>query len=269
MSNTQDKAAAFKAELDSLTAKKRASACTKLVKGLVKEYKGTTARAYLTKYRAAIKNTYPELLHKLTIPKAVQAKIQKLDNKKVAQKNRQQAAIFNHKSMIEAAIKLLGSGHVGRTCAALCLLTGRRMTEIMKTAKFTNCNNNSNTVYFKGQLKQDNADLKYKIYTLADRAKIKAALKFIRQTADCRKMTAAQVDAKYNNTVNTYVKREFAKYIGGGRSSHDLRRCYAAIIADRYKPADKSVSAFYAEILGHGLDDVGTALRYQSFYIKS
>ena len=172
--------------------------------------------------------------------------------------------------MIQCAERMLKNDSVADITAGLCLLTGRRMSEVLKTAKFTNRSNNTNKAYFSGQLKSKGTDKlkdKVAIYTLVDRAIIKEATKRLRQLCDTSKLTTEQINRKFESSVNSACWSSFDMYIGKC-TSHDLRKVYGAICREWYKPAEQSDNSFLASILGHSSEDLNTVNSYNKYYLK-
>ncbi len=176
--------------------------------------------------------------------------------------------IKNYEDMIQRAIKLLDSSKYVDIAAALCLLTGRRPTEILKTAKFTNSKNSKKVMHFKGQLKTKRIDLKYEIYVLGNsKEKCKKALKVLRSMLDTTKLSNSDTGKRYNQVINDKVNAHFSSYLGRC-SSYDLRKAYATICTKEYKPTSQAINSFLSQILGHESDDINTANSYQKYYIE-
>ena len=258
----------FQESLTGLTPEKVNKAIKKEIKSLLNEYKPTSVRRYLTMYRKALKSSILLDYRDLKIDEKLQKKITKDQNRRVVKTNKKISKIRNYKRMISDAISLLESDKISEIVCALCFLTGRRSTEILKTAKFTNSKNSQNVVYFKGQLKTNDASLKYEIYTLgSSRDKCKKALKRLRQIANTRDLSNAQVNSKYKSTVNYKVTPLFGKYIGHA-SAHDLRSAYVTICTMLYKNDTQSVNSFLSQILGHNPEDLSTANSYHKYYVE-
>jgi hypothetical protein len=259
----------FREEIKELTTSEARRVIKKEIKSLLKEYKPTSVRRYLTLYRKALEGDKDILIKYLKLDGKSQRAIERKQNKAVVKMNKKLLKIRNYEQLISDAIELLESDKISEITCALCLLTGRRMTEILKTAKLTNSRNSQKVATFKGQLKTKDANLKYEIYVLGNsRDKCKRALKRLRQLADTRSLSPEQVNSKYKSTVNYKVTPLFGKYIGSA-SAHDLRKVYATISTHLYKSDSQSVNSFLSQLLGHNQEDITTANSYQKYYIKN
>lgn len=269
-----DKVAEFNKRIESLSIKESANKAKKEVEQLLKEYSPKTVRTYLTSYRKSLIGDKIMISRYLSVPKKVQNKITKDYNRKIAKSQKKGIPVRNVEGMISQAIDLLDSNNVGEIAAALCLMTGRRMTEILKTAKFTNSKNSQKVMYFKGQLKTEDQNLKYEIYALKSmRDKCKAALKKLRSMIDTKNMTNFEVSRKYENVVNSACRRLFSRNVGRMDldfcTAHTLRNIYALYCLENYKTdVAQKPNSFLSQILGHGSDDVETANSYQKYYLK-
>jgi len=241
---------------------------------LLKTYKPASVRRYLTIYRKGLANHLSvDVRAILTIPQNLQNKIEKRYTKKVAKRHKKLISIKNNEVMIQKAVELLESKKWFEIAAGLCLLTGRRATEVLKTAKLTNCDNSQSKAFFKGQLKSkglDKSKEKYPIYILGDsKNKCKDALKKLRAVLDCKKLSNYETGIKYNSQLNKTVKKYYSKYVKiDGLSSHTLRNVYSVICIKEFKKDYQTRNSFLANILGHGENDVDTANSYQKFYLK-
>jgi len=158
---------------------------------------------------------------------------------------------------------------VQEVVAALLLLTGRRVTEIWKTAEF-HPSDKKKTVYFLGQLKtkENEAAPAYLIPILAEPAIIMAALDNVRARADCTDLDNDAVHNRYSKPVNAATALHFADDNGVKLTPKDLRAAYAAIAYGWYAPVTITTSAYYARSLGHSPLDLITSLSYEIFYLK-
>ncbi len=258
----------FNKDIEGMKASSAAARARKEVKDLLKIYKNTSVRAHLTKYRKALKSDSTLVLNALRLKKEQQNDIEKAYTKKIAKQQKKLIKIRKYNSMILKAIELLDSNSYAEICSALCFLTGRRMTEILKTAKFTNSKNSKKVMYFKGQLKTKSLSQKYEIYVLGNsKTKCKQALKRLRDIKDTKEMTNLEVSRKFETTVNARVNALFSEFIGRC-TAHDLRKAYATICAELHKKKSQTKNSFFSQILGHDEDDIQTANSYQKYYIK-
>lgn len=249
------------------------------LKFLRENYKLTTIQTILTKYRNALKeiatDKKPYLLTRktLTILKSEQIAIKSKYERKLTTQSRNRKPVKNAEYMVKIALQLLNSEKYSDIVIALCLLTGRRMTEILKTAKFTNSKNSQKCLFFRGQLKTTNKNLKYEIYTLGNsRDLCKAALKRLRVMLDVSNMSNNEVARKYETTINAACRKYFSSFIGKKDidfcSCHDLRNIYALLCSREFRPIEQTESSFIAQVLGHDIDGLKTAQSYQKFYLS-
>lgn len=269
-----DRVSNFNNRIENLSIKEAVLLAKKEVLVLLDEYSKRTVRTYLTVYRNNLISDNIKVFNALSIPNKVQKSIKKEDNKRISKANKKGKEIKDIDKMIVKAIDLLDSNDVGELTAALCLMTGRRMTEILKTAKFTNSKNSKKVMYFRGQLKTDNKKMKYEIYSIENtRDLCKAALRKLRSIVDTSKMTNYEVSRKYENVVNSACRRLFSRNVGKADidhcTAHVLRNIYALYCLENYK-VDKwqTPNSFLSQILGHEEDDVITANSYQKYYLK-
>lgn len=249
------------------------------VKYLRENYKVSTIQTLLTKYRNALKTIatdkkpYLRTRKTLTILKSEQNALKSKYERKLVAQSKSRKPVRNADKMVKIALQLLNSEKYSDIVIALCLLTGRRMTEILKTAKFTNSKNSQKCLYFRGQLKTTNTRLKYEIYTLADsRDLCKDALKRLRSILDTGNMSNTDVARKYETTINATCHKYFSSFIGQKDidrcSCHDLRNIYALLCSREHRPIEQTESSFIAQILGHDVDGLKTAQSYQKFYLS-
>jgi integrase len=241
--------------------------CKKEVRELSKIYKPTSIRAYLTMYRRFLKTDNSKIINSLKVKSSVQNKIQRDYDKKLSKTQKKLSKVKNIDKMLNLAVELLDSESVSEIVSGLCLLTGRRMTEILKTAKFKNSRNSKKVMLFEGQLKTEEQRT-YEIYVLRDSKKeCKKALKRLRLLVNTKKMSNYEVSRKYETSVNAKVNAYFQSYIGKC-SAHDLRKVYATYCSEHFKEKSQTVNSFLSQILGHGSDDIKTANSYQKYYLE-
>ncbi len=259
---------AFNKELKSMTVRQASNRARKEVKELLKNNTLSSTRTYLTKYRKALSYDSLFVLNALRLSKADNKKIKRNGRVTVSKAQKNLTEIKDYKLMISTALELIDSDKYAKIAAGLCLLTGRRLTEILKTAKFTNSKNSQKVMYFKGQLKTDKIGFKYEMYALGNsRDKCKKALKRLRSILDTTKLSNDETSRKYNQVLNYRVRCSFGKFLGDC-SSHCLRKAYATICTKEYKPTSQTTNSFLVQILGHERDDLDVANSYQKYYIE-
>ena len=170
--------------------------------------------------------------------------------------------------LILKACELLDSVSYLSLALGLMLLTGRRSTEVLKTAVMSF--SSDDTVIFCGQLKtkgSENAQTTaYEIPVLTDSQTVLHALIRLRELKDFTDLTNDQVHSRCNKSLNEYSKKHFAKLIPDVKVK-DLRASYATVCEHFYRPQTMTQTAYFAQILGHSKEDLTTAQSYQDFYI--
>ena len=229
----------------------------------------TSVKRAVTRYRQAIKeisDTHPCLtFFKLT--RDEQATIKGATRSQVYSDHTNLRPIDSDELILKAC-ELLKSESYLNIALGLMLLTGRRSTEVLKTAELSLASDDR--VVFAGQLKtkgSDNAQtLPYEIPTLTDSQTVIDALAKLRQLRDFSNLTNDAIHSRANKSLSEAVKRYFADLIPNVKLK-DLRSAYATICHDLYCPNQISQTAYFAMVLGHSKEDLTTAQSYQDFYI--
>jgi integrase len=264
--------------LKGVKGEKVAEMCETEIAYLKSEYKLSYVRSIFTLYRDSLKKSrrdnYTVNRNKLKISylflmdKAEQKEIDEPSKVNSFNISGEPTEIINPLKMITRATEMLEYDKVQIVATGLCLLTGRRVTEIMKTAQFTRYTGSVEKVWFSGQLKKRSKADKYKIYTLADSRKCIEALKYIRESADCRELTNGETKKRYNPRIAKVCKKEFSKFLGGDVHPHSLRAAYGSMCAAKHQPK-QFFTRFLADILGHNANDETTATRYQIYKVPT
>lgn len=213
------------------------------------------------------------------------------DSKSLTKKLKSQILV-NPDWVKDTATRLLTSKSptVSDLCIGIALSTGRRLTEIMKTATFKKEDNA--TLLFSGQLKTKNRhlfeDMKpYKISCMIEVETVIKALKLLRKETSKDRLSYRDVlgetiesnisggDIKdyyhnrairkrYESTMNIAV-RSLMK--SGHFSLKDCRALYTEVTYKDHAAAGESRSAYRHRVLGHSLFE--TQLHYDSFKIDA
>lgn len=266
----KQRAEVFASSLSGLSSEEIKDACKEEMMYLRGHLKIKTIRSYLTSYRKIAREKGFNLDAFMVIEKHENEELEADKRKRVGLRSKNQKPIVNYSDMLNKAIEVLKSSEVlQELVAAICLLTGRRMTEVLSTAKFKLIGRSLEKVVFEGQLKKRGMDKGYEIFTLYNSAKlVKSALKRVRTLTDVRGLNNDQISNKYRTRINGMVLRLFNEYIGYC-TCKDLRDVYATIATRLHKEEGQSVNSFLHEILGHEENDLATANTYQKYYIKS
>jgi integrase len=167
--------------------------------------------------------------------------------------------------------ELLDSPDYRELAVGLIAATGRRMSEILSTAAFTQTGQFE--ADFEGQLKAKGEERKYSALTLVESFKVVDGLLKLRRMAEIKEMknwNLAEIDSGKNSTVNSKVKEYFSELISPPHgektlSSKNLRASYAAIAIYLFCPSNHSESLFIKERLGHTSD--ATASNYEDYQV--
>lgn len=230
----------------------------------------TSTRRAVTRYRNAIKDlsdTHLGLKYfKLT--REEQSTVKSATRSQVYSDHTNLRPIDPDELIIKAC-SLLSSTSYLNIGLGLMLLTGRRSTEVLKTAQMYQLSEES--VIFSGQLKtkgSDNAQTNpYEIPVLTESRVVVHALAKLRDMKDFSGLTNDQVHSRANKSLNEYVKKHFGQIIPNVKLK-DLRSAYATICHHFYCPSRVSQTAYFADVLGHSKEDLTTAQSYQDFYIE-
>lgn len=138
----------------------------------------------------------------------------------------------------------------------LAVTTGRRLTEVLKTARFHPVSDW--TVEFEGQLKQKAEMLRpYEIPTLVEARVVIAAWQRLRTLLVCQSLTNEQVEAQYGEEVRRAADRHFASLVPcrTGREeslyTHLFRAVYGTLAVWCFCPPSVNGLVYLATIEGH------------------
>ena len=141
----------------------------------------------------------------------------------------------------------------------LAIVTGRRSTEILKTAKFYP--KTPFTLLFEGQLKKRNLLMKpYEIPTLVEADLVLSAWRRLRALADCSDLELDEVNNRYGSVVRALANERLSGLIPL-RSSKEfvtthLNRCiYGRLCVFYFGPAHVPDITYMATIYGHYWSD--------------
>ena len=159
-------------------------------------------------------------------------------------------------AVVAKAASLLESSYWQDVALGLSVLTGRRVTEILKTGSLHP--QTDWTVKFEGQLKKRNEVLSpYEIPTLFRADLVLAAWHRLRDVLDCSALTKEEVDVRYAPEVRAVATRHFGALVPTrvGHEEHlytHLFRCiYGQIAKLHFAPDTTPYFDYMAEIYGH------------------
>lgn len=248
----------------------------------------------ITEYRNTIKQSNPDhiALAFFKLPKAEYSKRRTEYRIAVKAAITDKRPYYNDIGMIAVARELIGTDSYLNVAMGLCLLTGRRPSEILLTAKFKEVKGLDNAVVFSGQLKTKDSELSrdnYLIPVLAPDKEIIAALGKLRNMrnfseleTDSGKTLAQKINSKTAKSQNQSVARYFGAFLPDWQNNegktekvkpYNLRQvyldiCYRWFLDGRLnlsaipelKQDDKNI--FCSLILGHTKDDLATVNSY-------
>ena len=263
----KDRANLFIASIKDLPQRYKGRACKEEVLSLKKIYSIAYVQTSLTYYREVANKLNLDLNNYLTVGYADKVSIKRRYEKKVSRQHKALIQIVDCNGMIKKATTMLDSSRYSHVVCALCLLTGRRVGEILKTANFLSYKKSDSMLLFRGQLKKRENFGMYPIYVINKKSsKCKTALKRLRTMLDTKELTIEQLNRKYEKTINAQCMKEFSTYLGRC-SAHDLRKAYATICTTQHKKPNQTTNSFLSSILGHDSSDLTTANSYQKYYI--
>jgi len=226
-------------------------------------YPQNTKEGVIHQHYSLLVMNYPSDFHK--------ERMQPTNNKKSEQRSNLEPinCVDDYQATID---NLLDSDDHRELSVGLIAATGRRPSEILKTAQFEQVGKFE--VKFSGQLKAKN-DIReaYSTYTLVESHKVINALAKLRRMPEIKGLksaTLAEIDSGRNNKINSKVKEFFSPLINppsGEKelSAKNLRASYAAISIYLFCPWKKSTNQFITERLGHVSD--ATATNYEDYQV--
>lgn len=159
-------------------------------------------------------------------------------------------------AVVAKAASLLASSYWQDVALGLSVLTGRRVTEILKTGTFHP--ETDWTLTFSGQLKKRNVFLPpYEIPTLIRADLVLSAWHRLRSMLDCSVLTKEEVDAQYAPEVRAEATRHFGALVPTRVGHEDqlythlFRSIYGQIAVLHFAPDTVLNLDYLAEIYGH------------------
>src|ERR687886_183295 len=291
----RERAASFLAKLDTCNNQEEIEHCCQEEKAdFESKFEPLNTRAaYMTQYRNAIiewqksldlteANSYPQKVKEgiirqhfallyMNYPNDMHEERTESTKQKKDEQRRNLTPINCVDEYLAAIEKLLDSPDYRELTVGLIAATGRRISEILSTASFTQVGQFE--VEFEGQLKAKGKTGAYPAFTIVESAKVVDGILKLRRMAEIKEMknwNLAEIDSGKNNTINRYVKQHFGELIQPPQgekelSSKNLRAAYAAIAIYLFCPGNHSESLFIKERLGHASD--ATASNYEDYQV--
>jgi hypothetical protein len=164
--------------------------------------------------------------------------------------------LANPETIVNQAALLLDSRTWSEVAAGLAVVTGRRVSEILKTAEFSK--KSTYSVMFTGAVKRrhESVPLSFEIPTLVTATKVIEAIASLRSWLDTSNMTNRQINDRYEQAVAITCDRYFRDLVPlrsgkGNLYTHLFRAVYATIAAHWFCPPRVSDLEFRAYIQGH------------------
>ncbi len=227
--------------------------------------------SYSQKTKDRLVQQHVSLLHMNYPPDMHEERKQPTEDRKTEQR-RNLTPIKCVDKYLETIDKLINSTDYREIAVGLIAATGRRMSEILSTAVFTQIGQFE--VEFEGQLKAKGEEKrKYPAFTLIESAKVIDGLLKLRRMAEIKEMknwNFTEIDSGKNATVNNKVREAFSELIQPPHgeqqlSSKNLRAAYAAIAIYLFCRDNHAESLFIKERLGHAND--ATASNYEDYQV--
>jgi hypothetical protein len=167
----------------------------------------------------------------------------------------QQQLLEHPERIVAKAGELLGSRSWVEVVVGLAVVTGRRLSEILKTGELHP--KTRYTVMFAGHLKRKDVVLKpYEIPVLIEASVVLAAWQRLRSLVDCSQMETEAIGKTYGVEIGAAAERHFAGLVPRrhGREklfAHVFRAVYPRLAVYYFCPPDVSDLAYVSTILGH------------------
>ncbi len=175
---------------------------------------------------------------------------------RVQHRNEQVQIIEDPEAIVVKALELLASSYWYDLAAGLVAVTGRRSTEILSTATFTE--KSAYSVMFSGALKRrgEKVNLSFEIPTLVPAQLVIAAQLRLRESLQVSELdTPKIINDRYGAAVVKAVNYHFTGLVpprdGEDLYTHLFRSVYGAIATHWYCPQTVAVQEFKAHIQGH------------------
>lgn len=168
---------------------------------------------------------------------------------------------------IEIGEQLLDAGSYLGRILGICALTGRRTVEVACTAVFEKTG--SNEVLFTGQAKARNREdvAAYRIPTLTEADRVIETLRTIRKDKPELAEDPEIFHSRCAKDLHQRARVFTEVYNTGAAKPKDLRPTYAEIAWLLFDERKTGKPLYFSTILGHGSQDLMTALSYDDFIV--
>lgn len=242
-------------------------------------------KRYYSKYRNFLKSNLTSsyivsgapllelLLQTLRLSEVQQAIFTGEQRREISQSQGTLRKIYDTDKYISVAISLLDAVSVYDRILGLAALTGRRVAEIACTASFAIVESDNFKAIFTGQLKTKGRTdvVPYEIPLLHNYNSIVRTLEDVQAVKPQFKNNPELFNATASGRLGEQVKKHFTGLFEGEPKTKDLRAIYALLAFNKFQEQDNSsfitisINKFFANILGHSVDDVITCGSYIDF----
>lgn len=242
-------------------------------------------KRYFSKYRNFLKNKVDNrilvsgvsllslLLETLRLNEMQQASFTKEQRQEISRAQGTLRKIYDTDKYLNVAVGLLGAVSVYDRILGVAALTGRRVAEIGCTANLARCEGDNFKAIFTGQLKTKGRTdvIPYEIPLLYNYDSVVKVLKGIQEDKPQFADNSALFNATASNKLSAAVKKHFAGLFEGEPKTKDLRAIYALLAFNKFQAGEQSefvsisINKYFANILGHSVDDVVTCGSYIDF----
>lgn len=261
-----------------------------------------TQKLYISKFRNSVREAFKDfadedpkkdLLEKvityIAFPEGLNERLYANYQTTVKDRSRNLTVVRDYKALVALFRDLLEDESVRVKALAIMLLTGRRFFEVMTTADFKPVYQDRDRgrvrhkylLEFSGQAKTREAEgtkygESYRIPTLAPADDVLAALDIIRHSPEGRRwrtLSSGEMNAAESGRMNQMLRGVLAaERINEPELMKEftikkMRAVYAEIVYEVFAPKTFSKAAYFSQILGHGVDDIKTALSYMVFVL--
>jgi hypothetical protein len=242
-------------------------------------------KRYFSKYRNFLKEKIDEkklvsgvpllglLLKTLRLNEQQQTSFTREQRQEISRGQGNLRKIYDFDKYLSVAVGLLSAVSVYDRILGLAALTGRRVAEIACTASFTRVEGDEFKAIFTGQLKTKGrvGVVPYEIPLLHNYDAIAKTLKSIQEAKPQFANNPELFNATASGRLSEQVKKHFTGLFEGEPKTKDLRAIYALLAFNKFQSGQQdkfitvSVNKFFANILGHSIDDVVTCGSYIDF----
>lgn len=238
------------------------------IENLLSNYTKSTAKNIIVSYNKILDSNnlhiYKDIIRFIFTPQY--KTINKAYKERLSKRTNNAIFIKNGQDLINLAYSYIQSYDYKKISVGLAILTGRRTSEILKTAKFTKVDKSH--IYFEGQLKHESSE-GYVIPVLGNSSEIIKALENLRIIKHYKSIESVNENA--SGELNRFIKKHLSKW-NKSLKMHDLRRfynyvCYHHVFTSEAKQNERQTfEGFTMKILGH--QNIGSGQSYRVLEVE-